>query len=1581
MTMTSPHLAKLTMNYGSDKSHGRKGKFNFPFPLRRQASASPSGSSDEPSLSRAVAAGNDGPGDTRGSLGLNLLFSPSEAEVDLIFVHGLGGGSRKTWSKTELLRDFWPAEWLPKDPDFGRVRIHSYGYDSNWAKGNANCLNIHHFGKSFLIDLATSPHIENSTSPIILVGHSMGGLVMKKTYTLARQDPLFTSLANRICAIYFLGTPHRGSDSAKLLSNILNIGASAPAYVTELVRSSGSLQAINDEFRQFSHQIELWSFYETQKLSTRGFGTLIVDPESAILGYREERQVPMNADHRSICKFETPHDQNYITIRNSLVSTITRLSRSHQSPIMDIPTNRWHGSLRHWLGLEELGEDDLSAVQESRAPGTCQWLLAKESFRTWKDPESKASPLFWLSGRPGTGKSVISGAVVDDILSLGLGCAYHFFKHSDVSASKMSTCLRSLVLQMAASDDNVKTKLLSLQKETPKIDLENERHFWRVLFVSAIFPVMVRPFYWVLDALDECTNIAPFFEAILPKLDASIPVRLFITSRHTPAIHRYFSALPQPQVWPEEVSVEESIQDIKTMVNIRAVALRASNEQRKSELVDNVVKKSNGLFLWTRLVMDELSNAFSEGDAQQVLEEVPRGMECLYRRALASIQQAIRPRALALTILEWSSCAMRPLTVQELAGALEIQLEDTFPNLANSINALCGQLVTVERSSRVQMIHETAREFITDNNLSSEFAVKRREAHTKITRVCLKYLVGDELKPPRIGRRPVGQSATSRRSAFSTYALGAFSYHLAQADPAASDVLSLVNTFFKTNILTWIEHHARSRSLHLMVKAAKDIALYRALCVEEQLPVSSELQSMKLWATDLQRVVAKFSDALAASPSAIFSLIPPFCPAQSAIRNTTTSGRRLEIFGLPISEWDDRLFCVDFRQTKTSALCYGGEYLAVGLVGGRIALYHPTSAQEFRVFDHGETVTQLEFKSHSDLLASCGGKSIRVWDVRTGNCLQTLPAPSGKCLKLWFERSLLLAASIESVISSWDLETTPAVSLLKRQWRDSADIDGVFFARHPSALSIGVAHQMIAVAYACQPITLWDLESNSYYGTCGQKLANGKTSIYPIQELQFNPNKDIELLAASYRDGNLVILDPFSDTEIKTQRLNFHSLAASPDGRLLAGGNPGRVIQIVEFDTLKLVYKIRTSDLWIEQLTFSPDGMQLADLRGSQFNIWTPPALLSGSTNGDGGVDTWDTYIDTPTIRKQPKITALVSAPPGIICGKEDGRISLFDPATGRLTRELYHHKSSIRILQWLPGTSTVLSVCLGNHLQAWPFQKLKSDTSWKDEFPTADSKLDFDRSVVASVVACEEAGKLLMSTWLSDHLWDIGSAKEESRLTYERDEHRQTRIWAQHPTSPAHIVCIRPDHTDVYDLKCWAKIASIPLATSLPGREMKSLLPYTTTAKECCLLLELQKLPTSTDRRKFVSLCILKAAPNNTPIIVNLPDKIRGRVSHVIDIQANTTNSNKLVFLDCNSWVCSLDLDAATAASTNLNPAKETAISYTRHFFVPYDWFAGSDRLLGAVTKNKSVIFVRGGDIAVVKGGLEFSEPVSDFR
>jgi hypothetical protein len=100
--------------------------------------------------------------DIKGPLGLNILHDPPEPGIDFIFVHGLGGGSRKTWSLSADPQHFWPKTWLSQDLEFDSVRIHSFGYTADWSEWKKSTLNILDFARSLLGDISCNPGIRRS---------------------------------------------------------------------------------------------------------------------------------------------------------------------------------------------------------------------------------------------------------------------------------------------------------------------------------------------------------------------------------------------------------------------------------------------------------------------------------------------------------------------------------------------------------------------------------------------------------------------------------------------------------------------------------------------------------------------------------------------------------------------------------------------------------------------------------------------------------------------------------------------------------------------------------------------------------------------------------------------------------------------------------------------------------------------------------------------------------------------------------------------------------------------------------------------------------------------------------------------------------------------------------------------------------------------------------------------------------------------------------------------------------------------------------------------------------------------------
>ncbi|KAH8801511.1 WD40-repeat-containing domain protein, partial [Xylogone sp. PMI_703] len=1531
---------------------------------------------------------NDTSDNVKGRLGLSLLYSPSEPLIDFIFVHGLGGGSRKTWSKTNSVGHYWPQEWLPKDPAFKNVRVHTFGYDSNWIRGNDNCLNIYHFGQSLLGEMSISPYFGDSHTPIVLVGHSMGGLVIKKAYILASQSKLYEPLRKRIHAVFFLATPHRGSDMAKLLNNILEIAYSLPAYVAELEQNSEALRSINDDFPNYINDLDIWSFYETKKVTRGPFSALIVDPNSATLGYEKEKRVPMNADHRSICKFESPIDSNYLTFRNAIASVVDSiLTQVLQSK--EKLRRQQIEKLEVYLGVSQDQELNLVANQEARIEGTCLWLPRRESYLEWRDFNSSAPQILWVTGSPAAGKSVLAGHIVEQLQAMGMNCSYFFFKHGDNTKAQLVYSIKSLAFQMACRDPQARESLLKIQEDGTRLKNDNERLLWRTIFLAGIFQARLSRHHWVIDGLDESEDSSSFLDLLLSILHPYIPLRVLFISRKTAKLKNSFDKLGIGQFHEQSICSTDILPDIRLLVEARTKSLMVDEDYRGT-LVESIVERSQGNFLWTTLVLNELQNCHSKESIHRTLEDIPRHMEPFYRRTLDLMSKATYGKDLTKAILIWVTCAMRPITIYELREALLADTKNTFFRLGESIQILCGQLVIIDRSGRLQMIHETAREFLLSNETESEFSISVTKAHTRLAKACLTYLISEQMKPPRTSRRSVIKAnSISQRSKFASYACEAFSYHIRQADPLSSELLSLINMFLNSNILTWIEVIAETKTIAPLLHAAKDLYKYAETCLADKSSINNEIQTIRDWALDLNHIVTKFTPALMTSPSAIYSLILPFCPTDTAAYKSTSRGRKLSLLGITTSQWEDRVSCIDFRQHPPSAICYGEKFFAVGLNTGMVELYHARSYQKYIDLDHGELVKLLCFQNGTNLLASCGQKTIRIWDTCEGQTLYVFETPKEPMSSL-FDTNRLIIACNRNYLASWDLGNN-GIRLPDKPWKSSGE-EVAKKERQATAISISLSHRMMAVTYTWKPVVLWDLEEDAYYGTCGKKLPNGNTSTHPIATLLFNPNPAIELLAISYLDGELVLLNPFNDQELTKIRASCYVLAASPDGRLLAGNGGSGVIAIYKFDTLKLIYRVSCFNMSLRGLAFSNDGLHLADVRGTQCNIWEPGVPLQILLGDDNSEEMSAPVYEAISKYNGSKINVMVLYSEGgsIFCGKEDGSVALYDLKTGRNRGSLYSHPFAVRFLAHCSQKHIIISIDMNNRIYVYSLNSEQGQIKGKLLFQSQQN----GQYPVTQILCNEGLEKFIISTRGSDHLWSVND-QQEANSSY--SETPGIRIWAQHQQSPNHALCFSNGTVKIYAWGDLSQIFEAQLVIPSADMQLKSI-HFNLLDQMHLAILELCQQykgpatrglhlfdatsfnledghpnPSKTSEPPDMIAHPLSGPANETEVnaATLLPELFpqefsifAKRVSHVIGFRS----TSKLVFLDTDSWICSADL-------SNLTKGQRF---YLRHFFIPYDWFSSDRKLVYALTSN-GIIIAKDEEVAIIKDGFEFIEKV-DF-
>ena len=81
--------------------------------------------------------------------GIDIPLEPG-SRVNIIFVHGLGGSARETWTHPNT-KQFWPA-WLLRLETMTNVEVYTFGYEANWKNilGPRNCLGIQGFARQLL---------------------------------------------------------------------------------------------------------------------------------------------------------------------------------------------------------------------------------------------------------------------------------------------------------------------------------------------------------------------------------------------------------------------------------------------------------------------------------------------------------------------------------------------------------------------------------------------------------------------------------------------------------------------------------------------------------------------------------------------------------------------------------------------------------------------------------------------------------------------------------------------------------------------------------------------------------------------------------------------------------------------------------------------------------------------------------------------------------------------------------------------------------------------------------------------------------------------------------------------------------------------------------------------------------------------------------------------------------------------------------------------------------------------------------------------------------------------------------------
>lgn len=854
----------------------------------------------------------------------------------------------------------------------------------------------------------------------------MGGLVIKKAFILGSQIPSFGSVVSRIRAIFFLAVPHQGAEMAKTLSRILSLVPGSRPFVRDLFPQSPVLQSINDEFPRYCNDLQLFSFFETRPMNYGVGKGLIVEKQAAVMNYPNERSTYLDANHRDVAKYSSSDEPSYMTVRNALATVIESQRQTTLSMRGPVGQER-RDTLGRFLGISDIPDEAIMMQDTRRIQGSGEWLLQKDSFREWRDAYS--SKLLWLRGRPGAGKSFLSGMAVNHLRERGLDCCSFFFVSGDNTRSSLNALLRSMAFQMALIHPEILSCILELSsRKDCSIDKVDHNPVWRQLFLSGILKIKLnRQQYWVIDAIDECkagTEIMNF----LTKAQELWPLCILKTSRNS--YESFISSRnSNTEVLTETIGDDDTKNDISLFLHSNLDLLPASSHKSRQEMAEHIIQSSRGCFLWANLMLKELRQVHTAAETRMVLASTPSDMDQLYLNIRSGMSRVRFGKDLAKSILTWATCSFRPLSTAELHTAIEIDINDEIDNIEKSITSCCGNLAYVDARQKLQLIHLTARDFLMNKELDSEFAIDKVEGNRRLALVCLQYLMGSEMNIQPKSKKLSVPTEAQERSPFVNYACEFLFQHLFHVKSYDDEIFRSVAGFLGSpSVLSWIEHIAKYSDLQLVYQAGKTILNLLSRPSHHSPPIGfqRELSILGRWGDDFIHLVTKFSHRLFLSPSSIRHLIPPFCPSESIIRQQfSVPNHGLSIHGLSGTGWDECLTTITYAKgTKPLSSAAGHGFFMLGLSTGKILVYDDTIFQEFRVLSHKEPVWGLKFGETGKYLASSGAKFVRVWDLHSWSEVISVPLKSfAIALDFTENDSVLIIASKNNQLTYWDLDT------------------------------------------------------------------------------------------------------------------------------------------------------------------------------------------------------------------------------------------------------------------------------------------------------------------------------------------------------------------------------------------------------------------------------------------------------------------------------------------------------------------------------------------------------------------------------
>ncbi|KAI1580556.1 Ank-2 multi-domain protein [Pyrenophora tritici-repentis] len=234
---------------------------------------------------------------------------------------------------------------------------------------------------------------------------------------------------------------------------------------------------------------------------------------------------------------------------------------------------------------------------------------------------------------------------------------------------------------------------------------------------------------------------------------------------------------------------------------------------------------ARGMFRWAVCQLDTLGKCCNRAMLRKSLATLPRTLDQTYDRILSAISEEYSEYA--MRILQWLTFSERPLSVEEIAEvvAIDVARDPAFDRdevLEDPLEALdiCSSLVTITKNEAggrlrpaqqiIALAHYSVQEYLVSDRIkqgsAKQYSMQEAECHNAIARGSLEYLIQFQ--------QPLSRE-TLKASALARYSAEFWSSHLRKTGDKVEQASQLIMGLMAREepaYLNWIRLHDPDRT-------------------------------------------------------------------------------------------------------------------------------------------------------------------------------------------------------------------------------------------------------------------------------------------------------------------------------------------------------------------------------------------------------------------------------------------------------------------------------------------------------------------------------------------------------------------------------------------------------------------------------------------------------------------------------------------------------------------------------------------------------------------------------------------------